>query len=176
MGRSPLIVKEEELRKVITELEAVNTYATQGELFEAVANTDWGKGVRNANWRVKGIKAPVVYQKVREYGIVVKTVKGKRGRVTGQPVNRRARSEKMDNPDVKYAVQQLRDDINLIGDDKERLLGMVDKIEAGSVNMAVKLKCMECHGYEGKTYKECNAPCPLRPINLIFWPRKHENV
>lgn len=177
MGRSPLIVKKDELQKVINDLEASRQFRNQQELFLAVQESDWGKNVRNANYRVKGIKAPVVYNKIREFDIVLKTPKGKKGRTVGQVVNRTNRSEKMaKNPEIQRALKQLRDDVDTLGDNKERLNGVIDKIEGGSIVHAVRLKCMECRGYEGTDYKQCNAVCPLRPVNLIIWPRDNSSV
>lgn len=175
MGRSPLIVKKEELQKIVSELEATRTFTNQQELFLAVSESEWGKNVRNANWRVKGIQPAVVYNKIRELGVTVKTPKGRKGRVAGQVVNRTARADKMKRKDIQKAVADVRKDINLYPGDNAKYMRIVDKVAEGSLKDAIKLKCMECRGYEGTDYKECKSTgCPLLPINLMFWPRNAE--
>jgi len=73
-GKPKLEITPEALQAAVDLVESQQAFSTLGELWEAVANTDWGK-----NFQPKPLSAAVVYQRVREFEIKFKTVAGKKG-------------------------------------------------------------------------------------------------
>jgi hypothetical protein len=73
MGRTPTVVSKEELQSVIDKLEGEQTFKNLGDLFKAVEETDWAKGLQP-----RALKAPVVYSRFKEFGIICKTQPGRK--------------------------------------------------------------------------------------------------
>ena len=175
MSRSPLIVDEAQLESVINDLESNNTYASVGDLCQAVSDTNWGKGIQNAARKVKGISPQMVYVKIRDFKIPIKTKRGTRGKTK----NRVPRADKIKKLDLSDYQKNMKRELGQKGTpDKAKVLAA--KAMDGSIKAAVQFKCYQCYGYtEG--YKSCTGgdgvPCALYPINrLLFKNRKKEVI
>jgi hypothetical protein len=79
MGRAKLLVDKQELQAEIDKIEAGATFANRNELFLVVAETDWGKGIKNSCGVVKGINPATLNQRVNEFKLTLKTPLGRRG-------------------------------------------------------------------------------------------------
>lgn len=176
MGRSALLIKKESLQDTVTALEASREFANIAELCQAVADSDWGKSVKNSKMIIKGISPQKVYQSLGEHRIVFKTKPGKRGNVKGATVNRVSRKEKLSKkPEVKE-WQRCMHKVADLPEVPDRIHNVVDKVAAGSFKHGVALACMNCQGFEGTAYKSCTSKtCPLLPLNLIIWPNRKES-
>lgn len=175
MGRCALIVKADELEKVISNLESSNSYANIGELCEAVANSDWGKSVRNQKHQVRGISSGFVQAKIREFGIKLKTQAGKKDKTRSKV----PRSEKLSGlKGMDYFGQKLMDNVKLSKEPK--LEKLAEKALQGNIRACVKLNCMQCQGMTD-AYKACNGgtggvPCALYPLNRLFFKNRKKLV
>lgn len=138
-------INKDELQKVINELEKDRDFANLTELFTAVANSEWGR--RNK------ITAGVVYLRVKEFNLKLKTQPGKRG--AGNPHlatlkrsgPRTKKSEKFaKHPEV---FQRL---INAYPDSYHNLIGRLQK---GSSKAAITLKCLDCCNLNKNEIKWC---------------------
>lgn len=175
MGRSKLVVAKHELEAVIHKLESEHTFTNPSELYIKVSETDWAKGIRNSLGIKKGLNPSSVYQRVKELGIQIKTLKGKRGRVKGfGPTGvRTSRSEKMsNNPEITKALSILAKSVPQTDNYKAR----VAKIKGGSMKAAVTLNCQECYNFAGG-HQSCDVyTCALLPINMLIWPRDKNKI
>ena len=158
-GRKKLELNKNELQKIITQLEAKQTFANLSELFGAVENTEWAKTMEP-----RPLKAPVVYQRVKELGIICKTLPGKRGNpnlgkpnVNGEVVVKRSRAEKLIGFNKSFA--QMREEM------PKEYHSLIVRAQAGSLKSAVRLKCIECSGYVKGEVNKCNVvACALYPF------------
>lgn len=175
MGRSKLVVAKHELEAVINKLESENTFTNPSELYIKVSETDWAKSIRNSLGVKRGLNPSSVYQRVKELGIQIKTLKGKRGRVKGFGHSgvRTSRSDKMsNNPEITKALSILAKSVPQTDNYKAR----VAKIKAGSMKAAVTLNCQECYNFAGG-HQSCDVyTCALLPINMLIWPRNSSKV
>tara|TARA_Y100000310_G_C20510472_1_gene728581 strand:- start:27 stop:602 length:576 start_codon:yes stop_codon:yes gene_type:complete len=94
-GRQKILVSEIELREKLEEVEEQGPFPNRGQLHEAVAATPWAKS--------RKLRAQMVAVKMKEWGIVVKTPKGQRGRQKGVAVVKSGTEEFMSLGD-KYTL------------------------------------------------------------------------
>ncbi len=157
MARTKLEINKGEFQKVVTDLEAAQTFENPSALWKAVEQSDWGK-----NMQPRPLTAAVAYQRAKELGIVYKTQPGKRGNPGGLggggvPRNRTPRSAKM-----KAFAETFK---RLKLETPKRFLPIVQKAQKGSAKACIKLKCLECSNWDSKEVKLCNITnCPLYPI------------
>lgn len=174
MARVKLEITKSDLQAAINKLESTRTFATRNDLWLAVEQTEWAKSLQP-----RPLKAPVVLQRVKELGIVVKTPPGKKGRVKGAgPVKRTPRSEKFARSEaISNSFVELRENT------ESKYHNLIDAIQhRGSLKAAVKLKCIECCCGSPKEVKLCtsNGHCslwPFRPfqnVELELLPDKLE--
>jgi len=173
MGRAALLIDQSKMESVIAELESSNTYATVSELCEAVANSDFGKSIKNTKFRVKGISPQKVYQFIRESGIIPKTKPGRRGPQTGTRVTRRSKADRIkNNPTLVAWVAGMMRQVKL-PEVPERFQRVVEKAAEGNVRACVTLTCAQCVGYESQAWKTCRSTtCGTLPLNLLMWPSR----
>lgn len=154
MGRRAVKVDKQKLQSAVALVESSGPKKNRSELFDAVV-----KEYNNSN-PPEPLKAPVARSRILEWGFVLKTPKGKRGRQPGSgPVsrNRVSRGEKFKNS--KTAQEAFR---ALRKTTEEKFLPIVDKIEAGSMKEAVRLKCIDCSGGSVSEVRKCQVKdCPL---------------
>lgn len=158
MGKKKIPVKKSELEAVINELEANNTYSAESHLFAAVAETEWAKRQK--------ITAPVVYLRVREYKIQLKTQVGKRGMMPKgvRPPRQKSlltRAQKF----AKYAHIFAA----MLKEYPRQLHVKINRIRKGSMKAAIAVKCLDCSGFYGREVKWC--PCKTCAL-WVFRPNQ----
>tara|TARA_R110000824_G_scaffold280251_1_gene468376 strand:+ start:9962 stop:10456 length:495 start_codon:yes stop_codon:yes gene_type:complete len=158
MPRTKLIINRRDLQTNIAQVEGSSTFDTRQSLAEAVADTDWAK-----NYKPKPITASVVLLRIAEFKIEPNTPKGKRGRSKGIKLSagqKAAMQAGRGKKEVdKEAISRLRNYCPTVHQ------GLVDKIAKGSKVAAIKLKCLDCAGWNKSEIKHCTIQtCPLWTI------------
>lgn len=181
MGRASLVIEQSQLELCINRLERDNTYETFGKLCEAVAESDYGRSIKNSKGEVRGISAPKVYAAIRELGIICQTKPGKRGRVSGVSGEKVSRTDKLaGKKEMKAYIPAMMKSMEY---DKipEGYRKLAQQAINGSFKAAIKLNCISCCGFSGE-HRSCDGglgstcPCPLYPANLLLFPnRKKED-
>lgn len=158
------------LKTIIENCEQEKIYSTHSALFQDVAlkyNQQKSGG--------KDINGPLVGLRVKELGIELKTVKGKRGRAPGEKIGgvKVPREQKFAaSPQItKHFAAAER----ILKADKmyAKYGGLLEKAKKGSVNAAIRLGCLFCSNYQPLEIKECAAigVCPVWHLR----PNKSDN-
>jgi hypothetical protein len=74
-GRQKLVIDKEKLQSVINELESKQSFTKIGDLFKAVANTDWAK-----NLSPRPLTDQVARLRFKEFDLECKTKKARKGK------------------------------------------------------------------------------------------------
>ena len=175
MGRAKLLIDKVELQKAIDELESNTTFNNRNELYTALAQTDWAKGIKNSCGVVNGVNPASINQRVNEFKLTLKTPVGKRGRVKGAKVTgtKVSRSVKIqNNSSILASIKAIRES----SPKTSVVTNCVDGLEKGSMRSAIRLKCMECNAFTGGHTKCEINDCALYPINMLIWPRKETKI
>jgi hypothetical protein len=148
-GRKKIDVPADQLINTIQELESKSHFNNRQELYEAVANSDWGVRME--------LTPSVVYLRIREFNITPKTPPGKKGRViSGQMGVRVSKEEKFKTPQLQSAFERLTKST------PQKFHGIIKKVRKGSLKSAVKLKCLECSSYDKSSIRFCPVTnCPI---------------
>jgi hypothetical protein len=129
VSRTKRQVSPSDLRQVIEKLEREQKFVNRSELFQAVANTPWGK--------INKVTPSVVYLRIKEFGIQPVTPKGKQGNpgLKGNAGPRKPRkvSEK--------AAAALRKEAKYYN-----LESLAEEALSGSRKSCIKLNCLLCAG------------------------------
>ena len=157
MARTKIQVDRTALQNTVNTLEAGQTFTNSSALYEAVANTEWGKGLK--------LTPSVVYLRIREFKITMQTKPGKRGgTITQERIDamragrkdRQPRSEKMKNFSASFALMRKNY--------PSKSLPLIEKAETGSLRAAIKLMCLDCTCQQPVEVRNCACPgCPLFP-------------
>lgn len=116
----------------------------------------------------KTISPSVTQLRVKEWGIEVKTPKGKRGGGNGEGLAKaraegRRRVPKAEKFASNEAIQQSLEEIEKSTPETFRYL--VEKMRNGSQSAGLKLKCLECSGWVSKDVRFCPVTaCGLWPF------------
>jgi hypothetical protein len=146
-GRVKLVVDKAEFQGVIMALEAVQAFTSQRELWEAVCQTEWARGLRPRRLTIQ-----VAMLRAKELGIVIRTPPGKRYDIAHHHTKEPRQRRKVD-PDSIAALRR---------ETPASLHTRVDKVAEGSLSSAIALKCLECCAYQKSEIRECiNKDCPL---------------
>lgn len=149
MGRAAIIIDKDRLKEEIDKAEAAQTFANQSRLLEHICQTDFAKSIVDSTGKSRVIQPANLYQKIKEYGIELKTAKGKKGGPVGNSGGRKPRS-RGDNK------------LSLLQSTPEKYKGLAGKVSNGSMKAAIKLKCLECCCHQPKEVILCNIKsCPL---------------
>lgn len=168
-GRKPIVIDQRELQAIVDTIEASGPCANRTELWKLVEETEWARNLS------RPLTAQVAMLKAKELGITMKTPLGLRGRVKGSgPINvgKGGRKKKVFSPESRAAL------INGIPGDsldnqRAKLQKTIDKACSGSMKAAVKLKCLDCCGWEKMEVAQCQAKeCSL----YNFRPYKRPSV
>lgn len=174
MPRPTVLIDKDQLTHVITMLESASAYGNMSALCKAVCETEWAKGVKNSVGKTVDLQPQVVYNRIQEFAIAVKTQPGKKGRSKGfKPTGtRKPRSERFStNKLVSDAIDTLRKNVPH-GHKK-----LVDKLAAGSLKAAVKLKCLDCVAYvPGEIGTESCRSCPLAAFVYVNLSKYKQEV
>lgn len=148
MGRASLVIDKAELEREISNAESAKTFENQSRLFEYICGTDWAKGIKDSLGRPK-LPSPVnIYQRVKEFGITLKTQAGKKGGGLKGP---RTKGERFKG-----------DKSLLIKSVPAEYKPLAEKVVSGSMKAAIKLKCLECCCYQMTEVRKCTmTDCAL---------------
>ena len=151
MSRKEIPCDERRLREAIADLEHGGPLENLNKLHIAAAN-------RMVEAGYPLVTPAIVMLRIKGWNIPTKTVKGKRGRAIGSgPVVRKPRES-----------GKLVRLFNYVPDKYRKL---VKRIEAGSLKAAIKLKCMDCQGFEtsapGLTQIIRECPCTDCPLHSV---------
>jgi hypothetical protein len=154
----------------IAKAEKDGPLANQNLLFRTVADiyNESVKGKKHEGKEIKAIQYGVVFLRVRDWGLTIKTPKGKKGRTGGVPLENRGKrvpkAQKFaQDPELQKSFADMRHELRLQG--AQRFLPLVDKIEAGSRTAGLKLKCVQCACFQTKEVALCNViGCGLFPF------------
>jgi len=164
MARKKKVIDRPKLEQAIKQAEKDGPLKNRGELWEAAADIYNGMDVPET------LTHSVVYLRVKEWEIEVKTPVGKRGRAAGpmsqetkdkmreSRKNSQTKSEKFSSSeDAQEHFEELRKFI------PKRFHSLIASIANGSRAAAVKLNCLQCCGYATKEVKICTSKksCPL---------------
>ena len=141
-GRPSFIVDATELSAKIAELESQKQFATQGELFTAVAETDWAKTRPMSNGKTGALSSQMVYLLCKKHNIAIGTKKAQKLIGTGKPRTPKNNSE--------YLAEQSKVIRSLTCKQarKTRLLKLASRAATGSKKAALRLHCLNCVGFE----------------------------
>lgn len=164
MARTATVVDRTRLVQAIEKAEAGGVFSTRNELYDAAAKL----------YGDEKVSPSVVYLRIKEWGLVCKTPIGKRGRkdlgaIKGAPRNRVPRAQKFKAPAKRAAIAALRHAVSGpiryqdgSTNDTSKYLPVVNRVEAGSMKAAIKLKCLDCCAYDKEEIKHCAcSSCPL---------------
>ena len=152
MPRTAIKVDKKELQKAIKEAEKSGPKSTQQELWQEVAQI-YAKNTGQT------ISSGVVYLRVREWKLPVKTQKArKRGVKSG--------GKKTSRGDKFKKNSKIQKSITSIKKEFPNQSTLTKKIEEGSLASAVKLNCICCVGKENYAKRIRNCPCLACPM----WP------
>ena len=158
MGRRKLEINRKKFEKAIKQAEKDGPLSNRSELWEKVA------AIYNQMDVPDPLSHSVVYLRVKEWEITVKTPVGKCGRAAGPMTdeqkakiaesrkNRKSKAEKFSSDEDAQAHFE-----NLKKNTPERFWTLIDKIAKGSRTAAVKLNCLQCMGFVTKDVKTCTA-------------------
>lgn len=106
----------------------------------------------------------LVYQRVKQWGLELKTVAGRKGRALGTKVERKPRVVTM-TPTKQMSFAAVRSSIKsarLPAAAETRLNTLVSKVEKGSLKAAIKLNCLSCANFQREEVANCECyECPL---------------
>jgi len=162
-GKRSIKIDRPKLEAAIKKAEAKGPLANRSALFEKVAE------IYNATKGIPAkIKPPVVYLRVRDWGLEenLKTPKGKRDGAhlhSGPRKPRVSRAEKFEAKgyqDCFKAIEQM-----LAQNEATSYNSLLERIKKGSAAAAIKLHCLECCGFMTKEVRLCgNLCCPMYPF------------
>lgn len=158
-GRKPIQLDKAEFQSVITLLENTNQFANRTLLWQAVEASEWAK-----SRLPRPLTAQVAMMKADEFGLEIKTTKGKRGRSKGEgPIAGGGRKKKFF--DVSQIVETIPPDM------REGLSKTIQKAQSGSLKARIKLKCLECSVWQKGEVANCQVTdCALfdvRPYKRV---------
>lgn len=167
MPRPTVLIEKSELQSVVTAAENAQEFTNLSALCQYVCTTEWAKKLKNSSGNAVDLHHQVVYNRLKEFGIVTKTKAGKRGNSnlagnTG-PRERKPRAEKFAvNKLVKATFQELRKETPTAHQK------IIDRMEKGSLKAAVRLMCLQCtNGNAGDIGSKGCLGCALSPFVLI---------
>lgn len=153
MARVKLKIDKKEFEEQVKKLEDSNSFSNQSALWKALEETEWGKNNK--------LTAPVAYLRAKEFGTVIKTLVGKRGRQAGFPIPRAGKRSSRREKLKKFAknFEQMRQKF------PKMALPVINRSEAGSLKAAVNLKCLDCSNFQREEIRFCTCyDCPLFPF------------
>jgi hypothetical protein len=177
MGRVGIKISHTELKAQIDAAEAGQVFKNESELFSFIVNTPWGKSQKDELGRVRELSPATIYQRVKQFNIPLKTVKGKRGNPNiGVKLTPEQKEEKIGTrPGYILSTARLKNDLmnhyrSVEGSDFKELppnrLNLLKRHAKGNVRAAVKLKCLECCCWQAQEAAKCKiVGCPLYLIN-----------
>lgn len=144
--KRPVQVDRGKLTRSIVEAEKEGPLPKQGDLWKKVAEI----------YGDPKVTASVVYLRVKEWNLAVKTTAAKKGRRLSGGGKRRPRAEKMKAFSSNF--------LKMKKETPPRFIPLVVLSEQGSMRAALKLKCLDCMGFQTVEIKRCPVSgCSLYP-------------
>jgi hypothetical protein len=153
MSRRTIEIDQKKLTEILNRLESEQTFTNRSALFEEAAK-EYGEPSTSA----------IVYLRVKQWNIELKTVKAKPGehlkggnaealKAFREDGDQKPKKIKGDStPFIKYFTTE----------EKGKLLKLAKSVKRGSLKAAIKLKCLDCCNFDRKEVKYCACPeCPL---------------
>lgn len=169
-GRKAIEIDTAEFQAQLKQLEAAQPdgkFPNRSALWVSFEATDWAKG-RSP----RPLTAQVAMIRAKELNLEIQTPVGQRGRVKGQgPVVKGPRKAKQANAD--YLAAMLKD----VPSDYHKT---VQKAANGSLKAVIKLKCLDCCGFEKgcsnihSAKKEVSLCTAVSCANWGYRPYKHK--
>ena len=155
-GRKAIAVNAVDLQNTITNIETgSNPPSSRQKLWEAVASTDWAKGLT--------LSSQVAMLKAKALGCIIATPLGKKGNPGGLKKTRTGGTPRKGIP-ATIAAELKR----IHG---EKYSGTVDRASKGSLKSAIKLKCLDCCGFQKSEVALCTiTACPLWSFRFVKNP------
>lgn len=100
MGRKKRVVNKADLESLLRKLESEREYQNRSELYKAVCETEWGRGLK--------LSPSVVYLRVNEFNLDLKTPIGKRGNMNLGSVTRTRKQKVAPDKVVKALTKELK--------------------------------------------------------------------
>lgn len=152
MGRPSININKQTLTEIIQQCEKSQTYKNHSQLFKDVAQ-------KYATLMKTPITPALIYLRVNEWEIPVTTPKGRKGRQKGEAIPsgvRKARGTKFAESDIaRQSLALLKQEVK--SEQNGRFLPIYNKLQNGSMQAAIKLKCLDCTNYQTEEIKHC--PC-----------------
>jgi hypothetical protein len=161
MGRSTIIFEQDKLVSAINAVESRQTFPSRDAMFKAaIESYKIEFGGLNAD-RLTNI---LVYQRVKQWNVPLKTTAGKKGRVAGTKMEiKQRKSISSSSVGIKALLTQINTDAP--PEMRGRLNDLVAKMQNGSLKAAIKLNCLNCANYQREEVKHCECyECPLFSI------------
>ena len=157
-GRPAKAITSDEMGEAIFVLEneqPEGKFASRSALWAAVAESDFGR-----KWGLSPQMAMVYFNKLNEENpdcICPSTVPAEKGLRKGHKIARKGKGKRAKHRDVSAIRASV----------PEQYQKLVEKVEKGSRNAAIKLRCLDCSNWQKKeitlcTVKECGL-YPFRP-------------
>lgn len=171
MGKSTIIDKDK-FKSAVVKAEENGPFENRSALFHKVTEI-----YNNLSPSIK-ITPSIVYLRINEFGISIKTPKGKKGRPSPETIakmrasrsgiSRNRASKLQKNPRYNEAIAAMR--ALIVYNKSERFLPLVDRIAKGSTVAERKLNCLQCVGFQPREITLCSdLGCPhwlLRPFSM----------
>lgn len=165
MPRPTILIDKTALESIINDAESKNTFPNISALCEHVCSTEWAKGLKNSAGKPAVLQPQVVRNRIDEFKLSIKTVKGKKGNpgLSGVKRDRKPRAERFStNELVTKSLNTIRTNT------PHGFKKVVDRISAGSLKAAVRLKCLDCVNYQqAEIGTEACLSCPLAPFVFV---------
>lgn len=142
MGRAALLIDKTALKDEIDKAEAAQTFENQSRLLEYLCTTEFAKGIKDSTGKLRTILPGNLYSKIKEYGLEIKTAKGKKG--GGKPAKRKGRGRRANAAEmIKSTPKEYKD--------------LAEKAAEGSMKATIKLHCLQCCCYQSAEVRACNV-------------------
>lgn len=141
MGRKAIQIDKVDLERELIAAESSQTFPNHNQLFKFLGD----------KFNCASI---IVRNRILDYGLDIKTPKGKKGRQAGSVLGSTPRTRKGKASDYKLALEMVFN--------RDGMEARVNKAAKGSLKSAVALKCFECAGFSKKEVRLCTCVgCPL---------------
>lgn len=142
MARRPTYINKTEFQSAVNQLEAAQTFENPSHLWKAVAASDYGApyGKTHGFW----------YGKAKELSITYRAQPGNRGQNISPLKGRKVKRTKSN----QY--------LNVLKESSPSSYhNLIDRAAQGSMSACLKLKCLECCGFDRVSVRECHiVRCP----------------
>ena len=155
MSRKSIDIDKAALTDILNKLEAAKQYTNRLALFQDASN-------EYQSARSLKISPALIYLRVKEWSLDLKTPVGKRGRQPGSgPVPQGERHKKLKN---NTSLKAMRAEWSADKDAKP-FMKLIDKIANGSLKSAIKACCISCANFQREEVKFCQVTsCPLHAV------------